>query len=134
MKVCTKCIEEKDESLFCKKKDTKDGLSSQCKPCGNAYSLKWRKDNPIKAKDSMRGYTLRKYAISDLVYSNMLEAQNGLCKICGKTNPDNKTLSIDHNHETGEVRGLLCSKCNLALGGFRDSVDLLKKAIEYLGG
>ena len=134
MKKCTKCGVEKDRSFFCKKNATRDKLSPHCKTCGSAYSLKWRTEHPIVAKNSMRGYVLRKYSINEVTHNNMLNNQKGLCKICSKTNYNNKMLSIDHDHKTGVVRGLLCSKCNLALGGFCDSPDLLEKAINYLKG
>lgn len=67
----------------------------------------------------------------------MHEEQNGLCAICG--NPEKafmKTkvmyLAIDHNHKTGEIRGLLCTNCNNGLGRFKDNIDLLNKAIAYI--
>lgn len=56
-----------------------------------------------------------------------------VCGICGRSYNDNgKALSVDHNHETGQLRELLCQKCNLALGGFQDSIEILKSAIKYL--
>lgn len=72
----------------------------------------------------------KKYGIGLHQYQSILEAQQGACGICGKKNWRN--LAIDHNHQTGDVRGLLCSTCNTGLGQFQDSVDLLEKAIEYL--
>lgn len=69
----------------------------------------------------------------------MLAAQDGVCAICrnGEASKSNRghrrrRLTVDHDHETGQVRGLLCSGCNLALGGFRDSPDLLLAAASYL--
>lgn len=73
---------------------------------------------------------LSKYGISALDYFTMLQAQKGKCAIC-ECVPD-RQLSIDHDHATGNVRGLLCSPCNTALGSFKDSAALLNKAIEYL--
>lgn len=68
-------------------------------------------------------------------YEFLFISQNGKCAICG-THQDTmeRRLSVDHNHETGEVRGLLCSSCNLGLGAFLDSPALLKNAILYLVG
>jgi hypothetical protein len=73
----------------------------------------------------------------DIVYKELFEKQNGLCAICGKEETHTfkgkiKQLSIDHDHKTGEVRGLLCNKCNTGLGGFMDNVEFLLKAIQYL--
>ena len=65
----------------------------------------------------------------------MLEAQDGVCAICGKTPQQNiKRLYVDHDHETGDVRGLLCQQCNIGLGAFRDDKAVLHKAIKYLCG
>lgn len=93
------------------------------------YARLWRAANPDKAKQQ----DLRKnFGINLKEYNNMLEAQNGVCAICGKKNRTYHRLAVDHCHETGKIRGLLCSMCNRALGGFDDSVAVLKKAIEYL--
>jgi hypothetical protein len=64
-------------------------------------------------------------------YTEMLESQNGVCSICKQ--PENgKSLAVDHCHKTGEIRGLLCGKCNRGLGFFNDSKHLLSRAMEYL--
>jgi hypothetical protein len=55
-----------------------------------------------------------------------------VCAICGGVNPNNKALGVDHDHELGSVRGLLCDLCNRGLGMFRDNPDLLEKARAYI--
>ena len=66
-------------------------------------------------------------------YQNLLEKQNGCCLICGKSEKENgQRLSVDHNHSTHQVRGLLCRNCNTGLGAFKDDCTLLGKAIAYL--
>jgi hypothetical protein len=84
---------------------------------------------------------VRGHGLTEDQYFQILEEQNYSCKICKeKESSSKKRLSIDHDHKhcPGErgcaecFRGLLCHKCNTALGGFRDRVDLLQKAIEYL--
>lgn len=65
-------------------------------------------------------------------YDVMLEKQGGGCAVCGVRPPEGKSLAVDHNHETGAVRGILCDKCNQAIGSFKDSPALLRKAAEYL--
>jgi Recombination endonuclease VII len=60
--------------------------------------------------------------------------QNNLCAICSAPAKQNKTLSIDHCHETGKIRGLLCSKCNMGLGLLGDTAESLRKALQYLEG
>ena len=72
------------------------------------------------------------YNISLEEYNQMLEDQNEKCIICNKTNNDGKRLSIDHDHKSGEIRGLLCNHCNIGLGHFKDDINLLERAIEYL--
>ena len=68
----------------------------------------------------------------------MLEEQGGTCMICNKAGDIRKkdsrpiALAVDHNHETGKIRGLLCLNCNSGIGKLGDSTDILRKAIEYL--
>ena len=97
----------------------------------NNYLRQWRKDNPEKEK----GRTLRES--HNLSYENWLkmwEVQNGKCLICGKKFTKPSDACVDHNHKTGNIRGLLCSKCNLGLGFFKDNPKLTAKATEYLLG
>jgi hypothetical protein len=65
-------------------------------------------------------------------YDILLESQNFVCAICGGVNPNNKRLCVDHNHETGQVRGLLCDCCNRGIGQLKDSIRLVSNALEYL--
>jgi hypothetical protein len=63
----------------------------------------------------------------------MLEDQGGVCAICSKPDEvEGRRMAIDHNHDTGAVRGLLCGNCNRGLGNFQDDIDMLKKATDYL--
>lgn len=81
---------------------------------------------------------LYKYGITEEDYKWRLKSQLGVCAICHlpeiwkAPNGDTISLSVDHDHTTGAVRGLLCRKCNTGLGGFNDDIDLLKAAIKYL--
>lgn len=92
-----------------------------------------------KCQLTRREYRLKSYNITPVEYDAKLTEQNGLCAICKQ--PETKIdyrsgkvwpLSVDHNHETGENRGLLCSACNPALGMFQDSIAILQAAIAYL--
>jgi len=76
-------------------------------------------------------YLTRRYGITRDTYNQMFAAQDGKCAICSVT-VKGKRLCVDHDHETGQVRGLLCDLCNTALGAVRDSTELLSKAIAYL--
>ena len=78
-------------------------------------------------------YLLRTYGITYESYNNIFELQKGCCAICGTHQSElKKSLSVDHNHETKKIRGLLCQKCNTGLGNFGDSLEMLDKAREFL--
>lgn len=81
-----------------------------------------------------RGNYRRMYGITIDDYERMLRAQNGQCAICGSSNPGGgyKNFAVDHNHTTGEVRGLLCTRCNRGLGLFKDDPVLTQLATNYL--
>lgn len=72
---------------------------------------------------------IKRYGFGIDGYNKLYQEQRGNCAICGK---NFKKLDIDHCHNTGEVRGLLCGSCNRALGLMKDNIDFLKKAIDYL--
>ena len=77
-------------------------------------------------------YLMRTYGITKEAYDTMMTLQNGVCAICEGRYDDKKKLAIDHCHDTGTIRGLLCNKCNRGLGMFEDDPTLLNKAVEYL--
>lgn len=90
----------------------------------------YRDTNPDKTHASK----IRRYGITGQQYVEMLEAQGGGCAICKATesNRSSRRLSVDHDHLTGKVRGLLCSRCNHGLGLFRDDPGVLQVARDYL--
>lgn len=104
------------------------------------YNKKWREKRKIlalgeseKAKARRRNYEYkRKYGITTSEYEDLLSKQGGLCAICKGTCITGKRLSIDHDHETGEIRGLLCYQCNVGLGNFKDNKSILENAVRYL--
>lgn len=75
--------------------------------------------------------TSTKRLVSPERYFELFDMQQGACAICRKESPD-KMLAVDHCHVEGHVRGLLCQTCNMALGMFKDKIDVLAKAIQYL--
>lgn len=96
------------------------------------YFKKYGKEYGKKNPEKIRGYQLLKnYGLTVERYNQMVEEQNGVCLIC-KQKSDSKKLSVDHNHETGEIRGLLCQGCNIGLGMFKNNVLILSEAIKYL--
>lgn len=103
----------------------------QCKPCKKMRNaLDGKKP---ERKVTMRSWQLKQYGLTIEEYEEMLSAQGGVCAICGKL-PDKYRLAVDHNHETGKVRGLLCIPCNRGVGIFQDSSELLINASDYLKG
>ena len=78
-----------------------------------------------------RRTVLKKYGLTQIDFEVMYEAQGGMCAICERKSI-RKSFCVDHDHTTGKVRGLLCGECNIGLGKFKDNLDLLKKAVEYL--
>lgn len=138
-KICTKCDILKPFSEFLKDKDCKFGLMAHCKDCKGNYthehSIKYktrRHELYLKNKDGFKNNNLiNKFGITLDKYNQMVEAQNGVCAICGKEEI-NKALAVDHNHKTGEVRGLLCGKCNKALGFLDENIQSFRIAINYL--
>jgi hypothetical protein len=137
MKTCTGCKEEKPLTDF-----SSNGkyIRSRCKPCNAAQARRWAAENKERALETQRRRTLpQTYGITYEEYEQMLADQNGVCAICGKDEPNEHgrtgkkfRLSVDHCHDTGVVRGLLCQKCNRALGLLNDSPELLQSAIDYL--
>ena len=160
MKKCSKCKSIKEFTEFKKHRSHADGLSSQCKACisdnrkqpdirmrDRETTKLWRSKNP----DKQREYRLRfrnteagqrsvvnsllktNYGITVDQYNEMFQSQEGKCSIC-RTHQSSlsRRLSVDHDHKTGKVRSLLCNFCNTAIGSFKDSTDLLNRAIEYL--
>jgi hypothetical protein len=156
MKQCTKCGEQKPLSEFYKRKDRPIGVTSACKPCISLSKdpdkrklswKKWREANPDKRKASKAAWDkanpgkrklnsykarVKKYNLSIEQYENMLVQQNGCCAICNNVLDKAEKTHIDHDHVTNEVRGILCHGCNTSLGGFKDSIDVLKSAVNYL--
>ncbi len=104
--------------------------TSYCKDCCAKKNLEYRLANVDKIRDSELNTT---YGISLKEYSELLIKQNNNCAICQTPQSKLKTkLCIDHCHETGKVRGLLCHTCNRALGLLKDNTNILKEAIKYL--
>jgi hypothetical protein len=101
---------------------------------------KWRKDHPEQWSKIQRASNLRlKYGLTLEKYAELLQAQGGCCAICRSTDPKSKNgadrpgeFAVDHDHATGEVRGLLCGHCNTGLGLFQDDASRLQAAMTYL--
>lgn len=153
LKHCKTCGEDKPIEEFHKHAKSSDGHQHECKACQTSRAKKWRRANPASASASSRRhreklrdsgelaertrrYNLKStYGITPEQYDEMLASQNGVCAICqGPPALSNNSgrFHVDHDHETGRVRGLLCGHCNTGMGMYRDSIALLWKAMLYL--
>ena len=134
-KTCAKCGITKPFDFFYKEKRNKtDGRQGACIECKILNSANYYKKNTDQIKNKVRNYNyIKDYGITIADYDKLFAKQNGFCAICGSDKGwRNYRLAVDHNHETGEVRGLLCDNCNTGLGMFKDNPSLLAKAINYL--
>lgn len=119
-KICKDCGKQKKLNSFVKDRKNKSGFGARCLECEVL-----RRNTP-KAK-KLRN--CNKYNIQPEQWDILNGIQEGRCAICMKV-VDN--LHIDHCHVAGDVRGLLCRKCNLGLGHFQDNVEYLKRAVRYI--
>lgn len=126
-KRCSSCGEDKALTEFYADKRGGSGVQSRCKECSKAWSMEYRKANPEKRKRWQRINRIRSYGIEPHEYEAMIVAQSGCCAICERRQP----LCIDHDHITGEVRGLLCKPCNSAIGLLREDPATIQRALEY---
>jgi len=136
-KVCSRCNKRKPMCKFTIRETGKwKGCPvSQCKAC--CVKRQTAAYNNETYHRVMRPWQLKnKYGITQDDYERMLNEQGGVCKICGTDDPKTPrgyvTFAIDHCHETGNVRGLLCNPCNRALGLLKEDTNILQKAIYYL--
>lgn len=140
-KTCSKCKETKDLAAFYFDK-RRGKLSNPCKDCHKlivaSSNHKWRKEHPEITKRCSQESKLRsKYGLELKTLQAILKDQQGVCVICEVSlsfSAQDKRYKphVDHDHVTGEVRGLLCLTCNTGLGMFGDSTDLLDAAKDYL--
>jgi hypothetical protein len=119
---CKPCKRNLPEAAF-------DASGKYCRECQSARAKN-------RTQEQRRGYYLKAtYSITTTDYNALLDKQNNSCAICGQPGGKLRTgsgLHVDHCHETGAVRGLLCFNCNTALGKFSDNIERLQSAINYL--
>lgn len=157
MKRCTKCGKTKPLEAFDRQTGTRDGLRPDCKACVAArrkasYARnkerelervrRWQQDNSerfrayraeYRDKRDFRAEHLRRtFGLTPDDDDRMLAEQGGGCAICGRTPKPGKHLHVDHDHETGRVRGLLCFGCNVGVGSLQHDERRIQRAIAYL--
>lgn len=146
--ICSKCGIEKPTTEFYKHSASTRGLQYHCKPCNDAASCAWRRANPEKGRAGARARAVKrraknpeavrnsqlknKYGIALAQYNVLLDSQNAVCAICQEPCHTGRALAVDHCHETGRIRGLLCNRCNQAIGILQDSPHNCLAAAKYL--
>lgn len=129
-RVCKYCGEEKweEEWAFQTHKNRNPSSFGRCKEC-----VKARKNSPEIREINRKSMLKIMYGITSEEYNELLRVQNFSCAICkGHISKFKKALSVDHNHMTGEVRGLLCQKCNMALGLLGDRLEAIQNLLKYM--
>jgi len=156
-KKCGRCQTVKTIDNFSKYEITNKKHSSECRECHTKRLREYTEKNKEKVKEhgrkyrqSEHGISVRKkyyktiteeqkrkkllhdkYKITPEYYNSLFDQQKGICKIC-KSPPKDKYLVIDHDHQTGEIRGLLCQRCNKTLGFAGDTIEKVQRFIDYL--
>ncbi len=128
-KVCLGCDVEKSANNFSFNAGEKSYSDPYCLYCSK------KRKSAVRVSKEDAGWERsikRNYKLTPLEYQNMLNKQGGVCAICFKGNDNGRRLSVDHDHKTGKIRGLLCNNHNVAIGHFRDNVQDLNSAIYYL--
>jgi hypothetical protein len=157
VKTCKACGASKPLSDYYANPAGRQGTRPECKNCTRASRkqwyeknrereiqrvLAWQREHPEMLRERMdafrvagkkkisdrRSHLKRKYGLTLEDFDAMLESQGGGCAICGRPDADN----VDHDHETGRVRGILCWNCNVAIGQFEDDADRVVMAAAYL--
>lgn len=130
LKHCASCDRTLQVTAFNADRSTNRGLAAYCRECNKRKSKRRYAEHTERHKEL---HLKNEFGISFADYNRLLEEQSGGCAICGKTPAEEgRRLSVDHSHDSGLVRGLLCSKHNFGIGQFDDDPVLLAKAIDYL--
>lgn len=156
-KTCTTCGIEKDETSFDWQSAKHERRVARCKTCRKKYVKGYRRKYPKARRiidkrhrearkerdpigyqrDCRRMKLKQSFGLTLEQYNSMLAVQNSVCAVCG--GPQTAMykgrilpLAVDHDHQTGKIRGLLCGRCNCGLGQFQDDPIRLQKAIVYL--
>lgn len=133
-KWCYSCKSWSPESSFAKSKSTKDGLQGQCRPCRSANY----RQNAESVRDKMRQ---QRFGLTREEFDSLLESQGGRCAICLSDDSGSSYWHTDHDHSCcdapGEscgqcIRGILCSRCNIALGIVREDARILERMSGYI--
>jgi len=129
-RVCPDCGEDRRDMFYLDINGNK--TNARCRECHKLYcNANWHSKTPIQ-KQASRVKAM--YGMEPEEYIALHEKQGGKCAICQNEPTTQRGLHLDHCHETGAIRGLLCHNCNVALGCLNDDPALMMRAIKYLGG
>lgn len=132
MKRCSKCHELLPAADYHRNVRAADGLQDRCKSCRSASNREWRAKNPERVRHHNARRIEFVYGITRAQWEIMYEEQGGRCAACRAAFSEESPPNVDHCHESGQVRGLLCRKCNLALGYVGDRSEVLLQLVAYL--
>jgi hypothetical protein len=145
-KACNKCGVTKPLEQFHRRRSSRDGRNSICADCNTEAAAKFNKAHPDYHRIKMREWGKKnpdrkadiqlkvRLGVPHGTYARMLAEQDGKCGICGDSDPGARIsrFHVDHDKESGIVRGLLCGRCNTGIGQLRHSKPILLAAIGYL--
>ena len=140
MKTCNTCKQSKSNKSFTVNNARPDNLDSRCRECMSIirkkkysdntayYKLQWKRNKYSKSENAEDRRLKSAYGINTKVRNFIIQKAGNHCEICNNATQ----LVIDHDHITGIIRGILCSKCNRGLGHFNDDASILQLATDYL--
>lgn len=137
-KPCARCKTVKLKDQFGSNPKNVSGLMSWCRDCNKSHVKSYYERHPEKKTGpngiGRRHALKRKYGLTIEQWEELFDSQDRKCAICfsGENNFSAANFHVDHNHETGAIRGILCGSCNVSLGHFKDDVKILRSAIDYL--
>ena len=133
MRTCRTCDTDKPLVEFTRSSACRSGYLFRCKSCTAAAAR--ARYIVMGGRAAQRAAQLKRdYGLAPEDFDEILKSQDGVCALCDAppSRGDMGTLHVDHDHTTGEIRGLLCGRCNRALGLLQDKPELLREAIRYL--
>ena len=146
-KTCARCLESLPLGSFGNDPRMSYGKKSYCRPCYAAWAReRYAADRETARRKSREAEARRRtpertrtrhlkamYGLTREEYDRLLDEQQGRCAICFTDRPGGKgNWHVDHDHDSGRVRGLLCAGCNVGIGHFRENADRLRAAAEYI--
>ena len=129
MKACAKCSETKPLDDFHRQPSGPQGRHSYCKTCFNTQARGKHRNVPVARRRSQNLKT--RYGITSEDFRALIDTQHGDCLLCEQPLAGKRKV-VDHDHNTGKVRGILCHRCNVMIGGMDDHA-WLRRALEYIG-